>query len=104
MSNHRASIGMFQKKVDYPRESRPIVPDEIFEAALRVVKSKNSEIIKSANGLYLVQYSESGPWINKAENIDFLPVWVARIQSWCSGGIKTSEMENFLHDKDKNNV
>lgn len=93
--NHKASIGMFQRKLDYSEETQPTVPDELFLAAERVVKEKGCEIVKTPIGIYVVNYSETGPFQEGDVADEFLPVWVARLQTWSSGGIKNSEMEAF---------
>jgi hypothetical protein len=98
----RASVAIFQKQIEYPEESRPYVPDEVFEAASRVAINKSCELVKSSNGLYVVKYSETGPWQERTMSSDYLPVWIARISSWCSGGITNSEMTEYLSLKEKN--
>lgn len=100
MSNHQASVAIFEKKIEYPEGSRPLIPDDIFEAAERVIQNKSCEVVKSRSGLYIIQYSESGPW--KDEREDFLPVWIARVSEWSSGGITKMEMDQYLDDKEKN--
>ncbi len=97
--DHQASIAIFQREIEYPEGSRPIVPDEIFETVLRVIKNKSCEVVKSRNGLYIIRYSETGPWQEKEVAEEYLPVWIARVSSWSSGGIKEIEMNQYLNDK-----
>ena len=101
MSNHKASIAIFEREIEYPKGSRPLIPDDIFEAAQKVVQEKGCKVVKSRNGLYIIQYSESGPWQDARD--DFLPVWIARVSSWSSGGITKMEMDQYVIDKEKDN-
>ena len=79
------------------------MPSELFEAVLRVAKEKNCEVIKSRNGVYVVQYSESGPWKEQSVAGEYLPVWIMLVQSWSSGGIKINEMAEYLNSKENDN-
>ena len=104
MSEHRASVAIFQREVTYPEGSRPFVSSELFEAALRITADKKGcEIVKTRNGLYIVQYSDSGPWQEKSVAGEYLQVWIARIHSWSSGGIKKGEMDEYLTSKENGN-
>ncbi len=89
-----ASIAIFQRSVEYPEITRPLVSDEIFETAKRVVNTKVPEIIRSRNGVFVISYSESGPFQDKI-NEEWLPVHIMRLAQWHSGGIKKSELEEF---------
>ena len=93
--SHKASVAIFKKSINYPGDiSRPSVPDKVFQAVKRVVKSKGHEIVDVDGGFYIVKYSKSGPFKKKLGK-EWLPVYVSRVDSWSSGGIKKSEMEEF---------
>lgn len=87
----KASIAIFKKKIEYSDDID--VPDEIFAAANRVIESEGQEIVKSKSGFYIVQYSPNGPFTEKIGD-DWLPVYVARVEQWRSGGIMKKEMED----------
>ena len=95
----RASIAIFQKKIDYPkREVKPEVPNEVFEAAKRVIENKSCELVKTSSGIYVISYSETGPWNAETSKLtlqNWLPVYIARMEKWSSGGITQSEMKEF---------
>ena len=96
----KASISIFPHKAEYAETSnttRPTTPPEVFEAALRVQKTKGCEIVRIASGMYVVQYSETGPGQEHWPN--WFPVYVARIQTWTAGGIREREMEEYLESK-----
>lgn len=101
----RASIAIFPKKVEYA-DSRPSpeTPTEVFEAVQRVVKDKiGCELVRSQSGLYIVAYSETGP-SNRPEGWEgWLPVYVAKVVEWASGGVRAQEMENFITEKENEN-
>lgn len=99
MEELKASICMFNRSADYPPDHNPIVPSELFEAAERVIQNKNTEILKTKSGFYVISYSESGPWQEVDVKGDFLPIWIARINSWSSGGIRENEMDAFKHSQ-----
>lgn len=102
----KASIAIFQKKIDYPkREVKPEVPDDVFEAALRVIENKSCELVKTNGGIYIVSFSETGPWqleTSKLIQQNWLPVYIARMEKWSSGGILESELQQFNESKIKN--
>jgi len=81
------------------KDTTPITPDEIFEAAGRVSNSQNTEIIKTKTGTYIIEYSVSGPFQEK-QGDEWLPVHISKLITWSSGGIKKSEMET--HQQSKN--
>lgn len=87
----KASISIFKKKVDYPSSSVSQVPDELFDAVKRVIENKGSEILRLQEGFFVVEYSKNGPFKDNFNN-EWLPVYVARIEQWSSGGIKKSEI------------
>ena len=97
---YRASIAIFRNDPEFGYEdaSRPIVPDSIFEVAQRVIESKGCEFIKSHNGVFIVRYAEHGPYQSHVSD-EWLPVYIARVEKWSSGGIKRSEFENFIESE-----
>ncbi len=97
----RASIAIFPKKVDYLDErGRPETPPEVFKVAQRVAKNKEGcELVRSKSGLYIVMYSETGPGNDPAGWDGWLPVYVAKVVQWASGGIRQKEMDEFLEEK-----
>lgn len=98
----RASIAIFPKKVDYSDERpRPETPPEVFEAVQRVIENKTGcELVRSKSGLYIVTYSETGPGSDSAGWDGWLPVYVAKVVQWASGGIRQQEMDEFLEEKE----
>ena len=94
---NRASISIFPNKIEYTdSRSRPDTPPEVFEAALRVAISKTCELVRTGEGMYIIDYSETGP-TNRREGWEgWLPVYVAKIQRWSSGGVKQEEMDKHL--------
>ncbi len=98
----RASIAIFPKKVDYSdKRPCPETPPEIFEAVQRVIENKSGcELVRSKSGLYIVAYSETGPGNDSAGWDGWLPVYVAKIVQWASGGIRQKEMNEFLEEKE----
>lgn len=96
---NRASIGIFQKSIEQSQnKTQPLVPDEIFEAALRVSKNHGCECVKTNEGLYIVKYSESGPWESQM-NDEWFPVYIAKAVKWSSGGITKQEMDYWVSNK-----
>ena len=95
---HSASIGIFRKEIEMEHRSKPPVPNSIFEAAQRVMKSKACEIVRTADIIYIVEYRETGPFTVKT-NDEWLPVYVAQVTQWTSGGIKQSEIDAYLHSE-----
>ncbi|KKM34275.1 hypothetical protein LCGC14_1565330 [marine sediment metagenome] len=92
MQSRKASIAIFHKSVEYEDNvSCPYTPTEVFEAARRVIETKGCEVVKVRNGMYVVQYSETGPFRDKKDAKEWLPVFVMRLNSWRSGGIKIKE-------------
>lgn len=94
MKNNKASIAIFQKSADEEHISCPNTPDEIFEAAKEVIANKSQKIIRLASGTYLVEYSPTGPFSAPTPG-EWLPVYVAKLLKWSSGGIKKEEFEKF---------
>lgn len=88
-----ASIAIFQKSTEPETESRPLVPQEVWEAIQRVLKNKSCELVKTNQGMYIVNYSESGPFNQNRE--EWIPVYVARMIQWSSGGITQEEWKEF---------
>ena len=96
-----ASVGIFQKtapKVDI--STQPAVPDELFKAVQRVIESQSTELVKSRDCMYIVQYSLSGPFSSKIGD-EWLPVYIARVLQWTSGGIKQEEMDAYNEQIDQ---
>lgn len=98
--SNRASIAIFKNLHSYDEDTgQPIVPAEVFEAAKKVIENQGSEIIKARDGLYIVKYSPTGPFESnegvRFYNDQWLPVYIARIESWSSGGIRQSEMDQY---------
>ena len=99
---NKASISIFHNKSPEEEEiiSQPQVPDEVFQAVKRVIESKGCEFIKTGQGVYVVKYSETGPYKDPISQ-EWLPVYVAKLLKWSSGGIKLSEMENWKNGNTK---
>ena len=104
MNELKASIAMFKRSVDYSTDHNPTVPPELFEATERVIQNKSTEILKTKGGFYVLSYSESGPWQEIDVKGDFLPIWIARINSWSSGGVRETEMDAYKHSQTGENV
>ena len=95
MSKHKASIAIFQQSIDEEKHvSCPYTSDEVFEAAKRVIENKSSEILKTPRGIFLIEYSPSGPFTTNISD-EWLPVYIAKVLKWNSGGIKTSEIAQY---------
>ena len=95
----KASIAIFPHKAEYAEtdnSTHPTTPTEVFEAAIRVQKTRGCEIVRLTTGMYIVQYSETGPGLQHDGWTGWLPVYVARISTWVAGGIRNSEMEDYL--------
>ena len=101
----KASIGIFPHKLEYlDNTTRPNTPDEVFEAALRVVDNKNIEIVRTQQGTYIVQYSETGPGSSSEGWSGWMPVAISRLQIWTAGGIKVSELEEYKKEQQDEEV
>ena len=97
-----ASIAIFSRKGEYAdNRSCPVTPSEIFEAAIRVMESKNPEVVRTKEGMYVIQYSPTGPTNQREGWSGWLPIYVAKIRSWSSGGIKEDEMNRYLEEKNR---
>ena len=90
---NRASVGIFQKKINKKKETKPSIPDEIFELAKKVEKDRNTEILRTKDGFFIVTYSENGPFSIRTEG--WMKVQVFCIREWQSGGIKTEELQKY---------
>ena len=97
----RASIAIFPKTIEYSdNRTKPEIPDEIFEIAQKLAEQKSGcELVRAKTGLYVVMYSETGPSTRPEGWENWLPIYIAKIESWKSGGIKEDEMEQFLDGK-----
>jgi len=93
---HKASINIFQNESKYDSDN---VPTEVFEAAKRVMENKSCELIRSSQGMYVVQYSEFGPFRTDALKKDWLPVYIIRIKNWSSGGVTYEELQNYSNSE-----
>jgi hypothetical protein len=91
----RASIAIYQRAAETEDETCPITPDEVFAAAREVSELGGTKIIRNRTGVFVVTYSESGPFTDKQLAQDWLPVQVYVMKQWASGGIKLSEMQNY---------
>ncbi len=99
MESHKASIAIFKNIATAKFEDTcPQVPNAVFDAANRVIENKGCEFIKTKSGAYIVKYSETGPFSTQE---GWLPVYVARIEQWSSGGIKEDEMVDFMLDSNR---
>lgn len=96
----KASIGIFQKSIEQTQQTQPEVPDEVFEAALRVIESKGCEVVKTNEGLYLIKFNENGPYETHMSD-EWLPVYIAKAVRWISGGISVSQRDQFVQEKEK---
>ena len=95
MQSHKDSIAIFHKSIEYSENvSQPHTPPEVFEATRRVIESKGIELIRARDGIYIVQYSETGPFREKI-NDEWLPVFVMRLQKYSSGGVKRKELNHW---------
>ena len=90
-----ASVAIFSGKVDSLQNSKPEIPIEVFHAVNRVMDSKSIELVRTRSGMFIVQYSTNGPFREKIGD-DWLPVYVARVEQWRSGGIMKKEMEDAI--------
>jgi len=96
----RASIAIFPKKVEYSdTRPKPETPPEVFEAAQKIIENKaGCELVRCKSGLYVVSYSETGPSNDPTGWDGWLPVYVAKVVQWASGGIKQKEIDEFLKE------
>ena len=92
-----ASICLFRNSSKPPSSNTADVPDELFLAAQRVAAYQKTEVLKTANGFYILEYSPYGPFSEEAG--DWLPVKIHRIENWSTGGIKGKEMLAFLEQQ-----
>ena len=96
----KASIGIFQKSADKTEVStQPEVPDELFEAVQRVIQNKTTELVKAHDCMYVVLHSISGPFSAQIGD-EWLPVYIAKVLQWTSGGVKDSELQKYLNNKE----
>jgi len=98
----RGSVSIFSKKVEnFDKRPRPEIPPDVFKVAQKIIKKKGGgEIVKNKSGLYVIMYSETGPTNNPAGWEGWLPVYVAKIVQWTSGGIRQEEMSEFLQENE----
>jgi len=100
----RASIAIFPRKLEYSdNRTKPEVPSEVFKAAQRIAENrKGCELVRSKNGLYIVVYSENGPSKRPEGWEAWLPIYIAKISTWASGGIQDEELQAFLNEEKEN--
>ncbi len=98
---NKASVAIFSKKAEYPdkRSSCPEVPDEVFEAALRVSETNTCELVRTGTGFYIIAHSPTGPSSKPEGWNGWLPVYVAKVREWSSGGIRESEMQAYIDQR-----
>jgi len=105
-NTNTASIAIFKGEFDYGTVSsstNPIVSAELFEIAQKVIENKSCEIWRGTSGVYVISYSESGPFPESAHVAEkWLPVYIARLEKWSSGGIKKDEYNQYLSNKEEN--
>ncbi len=92
---HRSSIAIYQRASETEDSTQPITPDEVFEAAKDVAETKETKVVRNRTGVFVVTYSETGPFNEKQLAKDWLPVQVYVMKQWASGGIKRSELEAY---------
>ena len=95
----RSSIGIFQRAVEGDDTTRPITPQSVFEAAEQVIQTKQTTIVRNKDGVYVISYSATGPFNDKVSE-EWLPVQVMKLKQWSSGGIKASELQQFVEHKE----
>lgn len=93
--DNRASIAIFQQSTETEDQTKPITPDEVFLAAKEVQETKGIKIVRNRMGVFVVSYSETGPFSEKEFAADWIPVQILVLKQWASGGIKKTEMEDF---------
>jgi hypothetical protein len=92
----RASIAIYQRSVETANETQPIVPDEVFLAVQDVCKNKITKVVRCRTGVFVILYSDTGPFIEDVPHEEWLPVQVFCLKQWASGGVKTCEMQDFV--------
>ena len=96
----KASIAIFRNQ--HPESNSlivtPFVPDEVFQAIERVLVNKNIEKIKTTEGVYFIEYSETGPFNEPISDV-WMNVKVTKLLQWSSGGVKKSEYESYKSAK-----
>jgi len=96
MTSQTASISIFQQSAEESNiQTTPQVPSEVFEAAKTVVKTQQDQIIRHHTGIYIIQYSENGPF--RSHIPGWLPVHITKVLKWTSGGIKDEEFQQYLN-------
>ncbi len=91
---YKASINIFQKEIEKNSASDPYVPKEVFSAAQIIIQAQSGcELIRTGQGVYLVQYSDTGPFRSHVDG--WLPVYIIKLRQWNSGGITADEMHEY---------
>ena len=97
----RASIAIYQRAVETNNETCPITPDEVFEVAKEVSITKETKIVRNRTGVFVVTYSETGPFTETQLAQGWLPVQVYMLKQWASGGIKENEIQVYDEIKEE---
>lgn len=98
MSN-RASVGIFYKKSNKPIETKPEVPDQLFEIAKIVEKKQNTEILRTEDSFFVITYSPNSIFNQYVQ--EWMHVQIFCIREWQSGGIKQEELAKYESEKTK---
>lgn len=99
----KASICLFRKSSPPSKHvCQPYVPNEVFEAAAKVARTQETEVVRKTDAIYVVVYSETGPWKEGAilsTEDKWLPVCVYKIDQWSCGGITEKEYNLYSENK-----
>lgn len=104
MMEFKSSIAIFQQATEVDGGTQPLTPSEVFEAAKEVIETKGTKIVRNRRGVFIVTYSETGPFNEPHLSSDWLPVQVYVLKQWASGGIRQEEMETYNEATDPNYV
>lgn len=100
----KSSIAIFQQSAETNDDTQPMTPAEVFAAAEDVAKSKGTRVVRNRQGIFVVTYSETGPFNEPHLASEWLPVQVYVLKQWASGGIRQQEMEAYYEATDPNYV
>ena len=95
----KTSITIFNNTLNYQDSSSQVeTPAEVLEAVKRVMARKTTEVVKTQQGFFVVEHSDTGPFVENllSERVNWLPVRISRIQKWQSGGITQDEFKEWL--------
>lgn len=91
----KAHIGIFQNKLEPVKETRPECPEEVWVAAKNVLETKQTQMVRCKSGLYVISYSDNGPFNKDVQknklNPKWLPLYIIRVIQWTSGGIQEQD-------------